>query len=339
MSLIVVLLLLASMGTTACNKADTTPVQDTPTAQNVDTPDTPAVNPELAPWIIEWNPHASSWIYASVYGEATMKVYHDLIDAIESGAESVPCKDGQTFSWVFTVLHEQYPLYAPLLSDIGFDEQTGLAMLSYAMEQDERQSLIADFQLRVQEIVSECIYDDYNEVERAAALHEYLSHYFIFDHEAADSDYADVTPYRAIMTGEGICQSFTGVYTYIALQIGIDAASVSGSTPDFSFSHEWNVVTFDGVSFYLDVTFENGDGYGLRYFGITGAQREAEGGFEEEFFNIGNSNEFWGRDFPVTDERFSPLWSAVYLEGFDREDGRLVALCIDENGDPFTFSF
>ena len=61
---------------------------------------------------------------------------------------------------------------------------------------------------------------------------------------------------------------------------------------------------------YMDPTFENGEGgRGLKYFGMTTADRVNAGNYIEQTFNIGECNQIWGPDITATDERFSTLRS------------------------------
>ena len=121
----------------------------------------------------------------------------------------------------------------------------------------------------------------------------------------------------------GICQSFASAYAYLCLQCGIDAVPTSGMTEDY-VCHEWALIELDGNYYYVDPTYENGNGgKGLQYFGITSDQRQSVDGYITEYDNIGNTNTIWGKDIDISNKRFANLWDIVYVKELLRQDGKL----------------
>jgi hypothetical protein len=96
------------------------------------------------------------------------------------------------------------------------------------------------------------------------------------------------------------------------------------------------LVKLNDLYYYMDTTFENGDGgYGLMYFGMTTADRFSAGGYAEEYINVGSTNLLWGPDITADDDRFAPLRTAGYAE-LNREMNSVFYTDID--GEYCTFS-
>ena len=140
-----------------------------------------------------------------------------------------------------------------------------------------------------------------------------LYHSFVsglnYDDEALknENEIMNVTPYRALMTGEGICQSFGPAYAYLCMQLGINAVEAGGLDANSDNAHSWMMMELNGHHCFADPTFENSQGGGgLRYFGQNSEQRALDNYLFDDIglgFNLMNANEF-----DVSDDSFAPLW-------------------------------
>lgn len=320
-----------------------TPISETPTASMPPKEDikpvisTPKADDTPQPLDFTWKPHVFSDIYLKVYGEEMQQTFYAMVDAVMTGAESFSCPDEQTMYNIGTVANVCFPPYSILVSGIHYNE--GAVYLTYVHDNKKREELLDEFIDQVTNIVmgSGIMEGDSPEVA-AILIYHYYSQIIMYDYSATDDDVmVDVSSYRAIGELSGICQSFGAAYAYLCLQGGIDAVITGGLNESF-VAHDWTLLTLDGNYYYADPTYENGyGGQGLRYFGMTAAKRESEDGYIAEDYNVGNTNELWGRDIDVTDETFSPLWEATLVESMQRTNDGLKIQCVKEDGTQFEF--
>ena len=195
--------------------------------------------------------------------------------------------------------------------------------------------------MTLKDFITDCVMKSDHELTTALALYMSYSASISYDYAALNDDGEDIelmpdlSSYRALTSHEGICQSFGPAYAYLCLQMGIDAVAAGGLSTDDT-AHEWTLVKLDGSYYYMDTTFENGEGgMGLKYFGMTTADRVAAGNYIEQTFNIGECNEIWGPDITVSDERFSVLRSVSFAL-LNREYSRID--CTDIDGTEWSFS-
>ncbi len=301
----------------------------------------PVISPPEAddtpqPLNFTWKPHVFSDIYLEVYGEVMEQTLYAMVDAVMTGAESFPCPDEETMYNIRTVSDVCFPPYTALVSGIYFKE--GAVYLTYAYDNKQREELLNQFINQVTTIIKSAVMEGDSSEAAAISIYHTYSGMIVYDYSAADDNViVDVSSYRAITELSGICQSFAPAYAYLCLQNGIDAVNTGGMNESFE-AHEWTLLTLDGKYYYADPTYENGsEGQGLRYFGMTAAQRELEGGYIAENYNVGNTNELWGSEIDVTDERFSPLWGATWVDSMQRTNVGLQIQCVQADGTRFEF--
>lgn len=318
---------------TGCTDTASTPVEsddsfltNTPTTQ-------PATFEQ--PINYNWDPHVYSDIYRQAYGEDVEQTYYALMDAIVAGDQSISCPDVETMYNVDWIMPSLFPPYYKIVSGLTFED--GKIYINYSTNDEQREQLINQFKEQVKTIIeSSGVMEGDSPEMIAIELYHYYSQIISYDYDAMDDEsLIDVSSYRAIMELSGICQSFAPAYAYLCLQCGIDAVTTGGLSE--TEAHDWTLLTLDGKYYYSDPTFENGDGgIGLRYFGMTAAQRESQGGYIAKDYNIGGTNVLWGRDIDVTDERFAPLWEANIVD-IQRKNGSLHIQCERIDGTQFEF--
>ncbi len=310
---------------TSPEAGDSQPVVSSPEADDV---------PQ--PLDFTWQPHVFSDIYQKVYGEKMQQTLYAMVDAVMTGAESFPCPDEETMYSLKTVADVCFPPYSILFSGINFRD--GAVHVTYANDPEQHKQLLNQFIEQVSLIIRSAVMEGDSPGMAAISLYHAYSGMITYDYSAIDNEvFVDVSSYRALAELSGICQSFGPAYAYLCLQCGIDAVNAGGLNESF-VAHDWTMLTLDGKYYYADPTFENGyGGLGLRCFGMTAAQREFEGGYIAEDYNIGNTNEIWGRDIDVTDERFDLLRYATWVESMQRENDGLHIQCVAADGTPFEF--
>ena len=282
-----------------------------------------------------WNPYVLSDIYAKLYGDAFVDDYKSMIDAFLSYEGSFACSSVECAEAINTVSSSCFPLLDMDVGFVEYDETKKVGILNYVWPKEDHNAGIEAFKASITWLITSSVMKSDNELTTALALYMKYSSIVSYDYAAAESDViVDLSSYRALTTYEGICQSFGPAYAYLCLQMGIDAVTAGGLSIDDT-AHEWTLVKLDGSYFYMDTTFENGDGgYGLKYFGMTSADRVSAGNYIAELFNIGGTNQIWGPEIDATDERFSALRNVSYAV-LNRELNQID--CTDSEGIEWAF--
>jgi len=262
-----------------------------------------------------WQPYVLSELYRGLYGDAFVADYKAMIDAFLSYETTFPCADAETVTALNAVAPSWFPLLYMDVGYVQYDEVNQVGLLSYALPEAAHFAGIEAFKQSVSQFITENVMRSDSACTTALALYMAFSARVRYDYAALDTDVlVDVSPYRALTTYEGICQCFGPAYAYLCLQTGIEAVSAGGLSTDDT-AHAWTLVELDGSYFYMDPTYENGEGgLGLKYFGMTSAERVSAGNYIEEFINVGDCNLLWGPDITVDDTRFSALHTVALAE-------------------------
>lgn len=309
-------------------------VQATPSEAPTAAPTQPK---EPQPLNFTWNPYVLGSLIVKAHGESIKTDAFAVIKAILAYESSAPCKSQEYMYTLYSVLRDALPPFNHLLRDFQYSK--GSLLLSYRYGKDEHALELEKFEAQLGYILQGAVMEGDSLAAASIAIYRHYSALVTYDYSALEDGYVgDLSCYRGLMELSGICQTFSTAYAYLCLQYGIDAVTASGMNEAFE-AHEWTLLTLNGKLYYADPTFENGMGAaGLRYFGMTAARREAEGGFIAAEYNIGNTNELWGRDIAVTDELFAPLWEAVTITEITRENGRMLIHCQREDGSAFVYT-
>lgn len=259
-------------------------------------------------------------LFDELYGYDVSESLNRFVLAVLNREETFTYElEEQQFFWDIWININLFPLLDVIVSDFYYDNSTRTISFNYVFSEDEQDEIIVEFINRVYEIFSSAdIEDNDSETVKALILHHYISMNSTYDDEAVNTgNYANITTYRMIMEGIGICQSFAGAYSYLAMVCGLPATCCSGIT-DNGAGHEWSYVKIDGSYYHVDPTFENGyGGCGLVFFGMTNEYR-AEMGFPIEDFNI--SNQWHSYDVVADNARFMDLWDFEYVYNIERTD-------------------
>ncbi len=260
-----------------------------------------------------WTPNVLSDVYVELYGDAFEADYNSMIDAFLNYEGTFYCSSAENAEALNTVSSSCFPLLNMDVGYVQYDDTQKVGILAYAWSEEEHRAGIEAFKESTNGLITSSVMKSDNELTTALALYMMFSSIVSYDYAALESDsMVDVSSYRALTSHEGICQSFGPAYAYLCLQMGIDAVAAGGLSTDDT-AHEWTLVSLDGSYFYMDTTFENGEGgCGLKYFGMTTSDRANAGNYIAELFNIGDANQIWGPDIDASDERFSSLRKVSY---------------------------
>lgn len=267
-----------------------------------------------------WNPHVYGDMMKELYGEEGEEALYGLIDAVLAREETHAFEvENSGITWDFGLIMQQIcPLFDELVSDYSFEE--GTAYFVYCYDKAEHEEIIKNFKDRMEEIICSSVMETDNETMTALALYHYFSSRIAYDYEAMEAVDADVSPYRALMEYEGICQSFAAAYAYLLSQCGIPAVSISSFNE--TAAHEWTLVQLNGIYYHMDITYEEGySGEGLVFFGMTNDIRES---FDYPVDNYNVMNIWLGSDIQADDDTFSDLWNIEKVERIERDESGMT---------------
>lgn len=288
---------------------------------------TPAPTPTEKPVLdYTYNPYVLPSDVLAFLGGNTGQ-YQRLVDGILARQEIIEFEKGTEISDVLSSVYASFPL-SVLIADFAIDQEQGKLSLVYRYDAATHEQTAAAFQSRVTEVIRTTIQPEYNQFERLLALYRFTAQSI----EYMDGD--DVSAYNALMNGVGICQSYTGVLSFLLLQVGIDSLSANAFMTNDD-AHVWIMVKLDGAWYHFDPTFESSqnEGAGLCYFGMDDSQRTGTG----IVMPIGTGVDSWYNSTApaCTDDRFL-LFANVKRWELDSETHRL-SLYYTPDGQPDCF--
>ena len=284
-----------------------------------------------------FNPHVFSNFYLKEHGEKAMESFFNYVDAVRAGEDSFECPDPNAVGWV----SGRFATYFyPVLNNLTLTEYlgNGVAKIYYNEPKEEISEKIADFDLRICNILSDVIEDDYTDFEKALALYEFMTEYCTYDYEALydDDSFWDQhqSGYRVLIEKKGICWEISCLYKYLLLQCGVDIEEAGGDPVNPNDQpHQWNYIILDGQAYLIDATWGLTDNRkpDLDYFLFTDEVRASRDGFAYESFDIAD---YKNNDMPeiypydANDNRYSELWQGTYL-AFDQQEKCVFYFDID----------
>ena len=272
---------------------------------------------------LHFQPKAGSQYLVEIFGEPMVETWFNLIDAVMAGKDTFACPDQHTYDWVMG----QFPIRCcPVMLDIigyAYDRsnsvKNGVASFTYRVSREEAARKIAEFTAIVEDILNETMQPDDSDFEKALSLYLYFQKTYTYDYQAAEDNNqgkADYTSSYRLLTGKtGICSEISKAYSYLLMQVGVNATTVMGG------DHEWSYIRLNGKNYHIDPTFvlsmDPGD---LAYFLMTDDQRDVDGYEKANYTYVSN----YAQDYPhpayaANDETFAKLWS-VYFDSLDHEN-------------------
>ena len=107
----------------------------------------------------------------------------------------------------------------------------------------------------VSQIVSEVVTSGMSQLDKASALHDWLT-----DHAYYDRSFTYYGPEGVLLHGTGVCQSYSEAYKLLLAEAGINSHVLTGHARNIDGtveSHAWNLVEIDGKWKHVDVTWDD----------------------------------------------------------------------------------
>ena len=313
------------LGTVESSTAESTTIESSSTqAETVES---------MKPIEYTWDPTIYSKAYIEYLGKDTEKTYQEMVSAILNRKDSFSCNMAY-YEQISTIIKTCFPC-AEYLVDFGSLEDDKTVPLKYMVSEKEQEDILKKFGERVEELICGSVYEGDSDTVAAISVYNSFCKGLKYDDNASNSDNLDdVSPYRAIMEGTGICQSFAQAYAHLCTQLQIPACSTGGLSSDNSQSHEWTQLKLDGVYYYADPTWQTNGG--LEWFGFTSKYREEHDDYPASMQNIGELNLYRADEVPIGDDRFDELRNCVYNVEITRQKNTLLINASGEDGTPVT---
>ena len=287
-----------------------------------------------------FNPKVCPVFMEEVFGKDMCDAWYNLVDAVLAGENTFACKDQYTYDWMMGQFREGLLPILPELIDYAWDREhsviDGIASFTWLVPPEEAKTRIEEFGKQIEGILNEVFEDDDSDFEKCLALYVYFSDHYTYDWDTyakMSDEYVDYTScYRFFETGIGICHEISSAYSYLLLEAGVQATTMSGNRTYDHEGHQWSYVRINGKEYHIDPTYVLGTGGALRYFMMTDAKREEEDSYDPATFYAVSH---YSQDHPhpayvADDETFSPLWD-LFFESLDRKNHTVV--CPIEVGD------
>jgi len=286
----------------------------------------------------KFEPHIFSDVSRTLYGENEEQTFYRMIDAMCEGESSFDCDDIFMYHMTIGRLATYFwPVSEKCIGNLNDYRENavwkkGKGIIPYRIETNESTAAIQEFEQLVCDILDDCISDDYNDLEKAIAIYEYITENWVYDYELYehnnDPEWANVgSVYRCLFEKTGICWEIAGMYQYLLLQCGISAEEATGFAADGTEAHAWNRVILDGKGYLVDPTWAiTRDGKAnFAYFCFTDKMREERDGYKFEDVMLAGTDEMSCKKNQIysDDERYAPLWEGSYI-GMDRSAGKII---------------
>lgn len=308
------LMVLSPVTLCACNSSSEKSEETVPTATREQIYESDNDVPYVS---AEWQPFVYSEFYREALGEQVQLDFECLVEAIMAGTAQIEVSE-EFWANVHNLIPPLFPPYYQVVEDSNYSK--GTLTLTYY---DDREQTLNEFGARVEEIINNSVCEGDTDIMKALAIYNYLTPRFVYDYSAVGDVYADVTPYRAIMEYEGICQSFANGYTYLCMQVGLNATVAQGINEKIQ-NHEWSMVMLDGEWYYFDPTFDQALS-SLIYFGFTKNYRAEVDEYPLAWQNVGLLDKYLGDTFDgIDDQRFEYLHVLDSEVKLRRENGQMI---------------
>ena len=100
---------------------------------------------------------------------------------------------------------------------------------------------------------------DYQQIK---TVYDYICANVTYDYDNLNDDNYNLkyTAYAAMINGTAVCQGYAVLFYRLALELGIDARLIAGSSKgDGNQDHGWNIVCLNGKYYNLDATWDAGE--------------------------------------------------------------------------------
>ena len=279
---------------------------------------------------IQVNPHAYNCFLEETMGEKIHQAYDNMIDAVLEGKDSFACPDEETYNWMFyQVPYLCFPVVYEYIDNNELEERyaDGVGYLHYKIPVEEFLVKLDEFEKLITDILNTAVRSDYTDFEKMAALYNYVCENYTYDYEAFNLMYHEfvdyIGAYHFFTAKTDVCQGISTAYSYLLMQVGIDACVVKGG------DHQWSIVRYNGKNYHIDPTFAMNDNHSMKYFLMDDAQR-TEAGYSPKdytYFSVYTKEHPHG-DYSCNDNSYSVLWD-YWFDSLDHDAHKLV--CFDSS--------
>ena len=284
-----------------------------------------------APEPVKFNPHVHTSLLSEYVTEDMWQALYSAIDAIRAGEDTFECPDQKAYKWCTdqSVLGTFLPPSCMMVVADGFSDGTG--KLKYKIDKDKYKEREEAFEEEIERMLNEAIRSDYSEFEKALGIYLYICRYFVYDYSEMDAPSVDeFSTYACITTKKGICCEIADVYSYLLLQVGVEATTYGGEGD--TMYHDWTYVVVGGKGYHCDATWDlHGDypnGVGsLDHFMMT-EERRLSDGFDKDKREI-DQLWTWKSDYDIerfsaTDAMFSCFWDGSIVKEWDPDKNIII---------------
>lgn len=179
-----------------------------------------------------------------------------IINALENFENEVDISEynisKDDMSGIVTDIIEENPqlFYVNREYKVSYSEQSNEAFsiyFSFKYSDSELRIKVNDFNSRIQLITDEIMKSETN-FDKIHSCHDYIVKNYSYDETKGSSDV-----YNMLLTGQGTCMAYTGLFDYVMKQCGIEATTAKSE----QLNHIWNVVKLDGEYYNIDVTWDD----------------------------------------------------------------------------------
>lgn len=155
-------------------------------------------------------------------------------------------------SEIVTSIIEKNPqlFYVEKEYKVSYSEQTDEAFsiyFSFKYSNSELGIKVNDFNSRIQLITDEIMKSE-TDFDKIHSCHDYIVKNYSYDETKGSADV-----YNMLLTGQGTCMAYTGLFGYVMEQCGIENTTAKSE----QLNHIWNVVKLDGEYYNVDVTWDD----------------------------------------------------------------------------------
>ena len=276
------------------------------------------VEEEAEPEPYEFNPHVHTDLMSEVVTEEMWGAFYNLCDALRAGEDTFECPSEEAYEWCTDsgTMGVFLPASCEMAEGDGYAD--GVGRIKYLTEKEAFLEREKNFEEEIVRMVNAAVKSNYSDFEKVMGMYAYVCKYWQYDYSDIDGCSIDeFGTYACLMTKKGICCEVAYAYSYLLLQVGVEAMPFGASC-----NHDWTYVQIDGIGYHVDATWglhgDNPDGpLTLQYFMMTEKDRLNDG-FEKESLE---ASIIWPikRDydlarFSANDARFKPLETMRLLE-------------------------
>ncbi len=276
-----------------------------------------------------FNSHVFSVNDTAAWGTNGRDALFNLCDALRKGEDTFECANEQAYMNAIggRLINYYFPVASNCVMEVeGTGFENGVGKINYLIPKEEFLEREKAFEEQIVTILNENVKPEYSDFEKALALYVYISQNYTYDYDKADRlgpDTDDVLTYSPLALGKGICQEFSGLYSYLLMQCGVQADVVCGDMYDATTpGHQWDFVRINGTDYYVDTTFALhdpevcDDHTPLEYFLMTDDMRSFYGNFDPGTYQMCGQGETSRSYFDIyaKDDRYSELWNGYFLE-------------------------